>query len=189
MEFADNRPRSVGLMTPTTPPPPVGAVAGNQAPAGNRLRRGLIPGEGAAVRVFAQIVLVAVGSALGGLTRWGVSLGVPRLLELWKVPVRVAAYPWATFLINVTGSLFLGWFSTLLTDRLVPQNGWLRPDDLKLLLAVGFTGAYTTFSTFEYESGTMLSEGDGFLAMTYLFASVFFGLLAVRLGVFLARGK
>ena len=141
------------------------------------------------MRVFVQIVLVAVGSALGGLTRWGVSLGVPRLLEWWKVPARVAGYPWATFLINVTGSLFLGWFATLLTDKLLPDDGWLRPDDLRLLLAVGFTGAYTTFSTFEYESESMLREGDGFLGMTYLFASVFFGLAAVRLGVFLAQGK
>lgn len=114
---------------------------------------------------------------------------MPRLLEWWKVPARAAAYPWATFLINISGSLFLGWFATLLTDKLVPNNGWVRPDDLRLLLAVGFTGAYTTFSTFEYESGTMLSEGDGFLAMTYLFASVFLGLLAMRLGVYLARGK
>ena len=141
------------------------------------------------MRVFLQIVLVAVGSALGGLARWGVSLGVPRLLESWKVPASVAGYPWATFLINVTGSLFLGWFSTLLADKLLPEDGWLRPDDLRLMLAVGFTGAYTTFSTFEYESEKMLREGDGFLGVTYLFASVFLGLIAVRLGVFLARWK
>ena len=141
------------------------------------------------MRVFMQIVLVAAGSALGGLTRWGVSVGVPRLLELFRLPAWATAYPWATFLINITGSLFLGWFSTLLTDRLLPENGWLRPDDLRLMLAVGFTGAYTTFSTFEYESDKMLREGDGFAGMTYIFASVFLGLLAVRLGMLLARWK
>jgi fluoride exporter len=57
------------------------------------------------------------------------------------------------------------------------------------MLAVGFTGAYTTFSTFEYESDKMLREGDGFLAMTYLFGSVFLGLVAVRMGMLLARWR
>jgi fluoride exporter len=133
------------------------------------------------VRVFVQILLVALGSALGGLTRWGVSLTAGRFLG--------SAFPWGTFLINITGSLFLGWFSTLLTDRILPENSWLSPDDLRLMLAVGFTGAYTTFSTFEYESDKMLREGDGFLAMIYLFGSVFLGLVAVRAGMWLARWR
>lgn len=139
------------------------------------------------MRVLFQVFLVAAGSAVGGLARWGVSLGVPRLMERLRLPVALAGgFPLATLLINVTGSLFLGWFATLLTGRLSPENGWLRPDDLRLLLAVGFTGAYTTFSTFEYESEKMLREGDGFLGMTYLFGSVFLGLAAVRCGVHLA---
>src|ERR1035438_832475 len=99
--------------------------------------------EDAAVRVFVQILLVALGSALGGLTRWGVSLTAGRLLG--------SSFPWGTFFINISGSLFLGWFSTLLTDRILPENSWFSPDDLRLMLAVGFTGPYTTFSTFEYE--------------------------------------
>ena len=138
------------------------------------------------MRVVVQIVLVALGSALGGLARWGVGLGVPRLLESVGL---TTTFPWATFLINVSGSLFLGWLSTLLADRVLPDNGWLRPDDLRLMLAVGFTGAYTTFSTFEYESEKMLREGDGLLGTTYLFASVFLGLVAVRCGMMLARWK
>ena len=133
------------------------------------------------MRVVGQILLVAVGSALGGLTRWGVGLAAGRYFG--------SAFPWGTFLINVSGSLFLGWFSTLLTDRVLPESGWLRPDDLRLMLAIGFTGAYTTFSTFEYESDKMLREGDGFLGTTYLFASVFLGLVAVRCGMLLARWK
>ena len=99
------------------------------------------------------------------------------------------SFPWGTFFINISGSLFLGWFATLLTDRL-PETEWvwLRPDDLRLMVAVGFTGAYTTFSTFEYESQGLLKD-DGHLGLTYLFASVFLGLVAVRLGIFLARWK
>jgi CrcB protein len=99
-------------------------------------------------------------------------------------------FPWGTFFINLSGSLFLGWFSTILSDRLVLSDAsWLRPDDLRLMVAVGFTGAYTTFSTFEYESHGLLRDGDGLAGMTYMFASVLLGLLAVRFGIVLARWK
>jgi fluoride exporter len=132
------------------------------------------------VGVLAKIVLVALGSALGGLTRWGVAVGSARLFG--------TAFPWGTFIINLSGCLFLGWFMTILSNRFPAGGlGWLGPDDLRLMVAVGFTGAYTTFSTFEYESHGLLRDGDGLAGMTYLFASVFLGLLAVRLGIMLAR--
>jgi CrcB protein len=98
------------------------------------------------------------------------------------------AFPWGTFIINLSGCLFLGWFMTILSNRLpVGGVGWLRPDDLRLMVAVGFTGAYTTFSTFEFESHGLLRDSDGLMGMTYLFGSVFLGLLAVRVGIMLAR--
>jgi len=56
-------------------------------------------------------------------------------------------------------------------------------------VSIGFTGAYTTFSTFEYESDKMLREGDSFLGLTYIFVSLFLGLAAVRLGFYLARWR
>ena len=132
------------------------------------------------MRVLFQIVLVAVGSTLGGLARWGVTAGAARLLG--------NTFPWGTFFINLSGSLFLGWFMTILSTKLpAGASGWLRPEDLRLMVAVGFTGAYTTFSTFEYDSHGLLRDGDGILGMTYLFGSVFLGLLAVRVGILLAR--
>ena len=132
------------------------------------------------MRTVVQIVLVAFGSSLGGLTRWGVSLAFARWLG--------TAFPWGTLFINVSGSLFLGWFLTLLSDRLVLAEGaWLRADDLRLMVAVGFTGAYTTFSTFEYEAHGLLGDGDGLAGAAYVALSVFIGLVAVRLGVVLAR--
>jgi CrcB protein len=92
--------------------------------------------------------------------------------------------------INLSGSLFLGWFMTVLSDRLVlSESAWLRADDLRLMVAVGFTGAYTTFSTFEYETHKLLGDGDGLAGASYVAISVFLGLLAVRLGVALARIK
>ena len=132
------------------------------------------------MRVLTQVGLVAFGSALGGLARWGVAVGAARLFG--------TAFPWGTFLINLSGCLFLGWFMAVLSERLpAGGGGWLGQDDLRLMVAVGFTGAYTTFSTFEYESHGLLRDGDGLTAMTYLFGSVFLGLLAVRLGNLLAR--
>lgn len=132
------------------------------------------------MRLLCQIGLVAFGSAVGGLARWGVAAYAARLFG--------TALPWGTFFINISGSLFLGWFSAVLAERLPSgDTPWLRPDDLRLMIAVGFTGAYTTFSTFEYEAHGLLRDGDGLAGMTYLFASVFLGLLAVRGGILLAR--
>ena len=131
------------------------------------------------MHVLVQIGLVSLGGAVGSLLRWGVGLGFGRLLG--------TAFPWGTFFINVSGSLFLGWFSATLTDRFTNGFGWLRADDLRLFVAVGFTGGYTTFSTFEYEAAALLRDGDGLQGLTYIFGSVFLGLVAVRLGMMLAR--
>jgi CrcB protein len=95
-------------------------------------------------------------------------------------------FPFGTFLINITSSFFLGWFLTVLSERL-GDGTWLRPDDLRLMVAVGFTGSFTTFSTFEYKSHGLLRDGDGLAAMTSIFLSVLLGLLAVRLGILAAR--
>jgi fluoride exporter len=132
------------------------------------------------VRLLFQIALVALGSACGGLFRWGVGTGAARLFG--------TALPYGTLVINVTGSLFAGWFLTALADRIsLSEQSWLGPDDLRLMLAVGFTGAYTTFSTFEWEVHGLIRDGQQGAATGYVLASVVLGLLAVRLGVILAR--
>jgi CrcB protein len=131
------------------------------------------------VRILTQIVLVGLGSAVGGVTRWGVGVGVGRWLG--------TAFPWGTLFINVSGSLFLGWIATLLAERLPANGGWIQRDDLQLLIAVGFTGGYTTFSTFEFEADGLIRQGQGFIGTVYLIGSVVLGLLAVRCGVLLAR--
>jgi CrcB protein len=123
---------------------------------------------------------VATGSAVGGVLRWGIGLAFAQ-----KFGTR---FPYGTFFINVTGSLFLGWFLTVLSERWV-LAGWLRAEDLKNLIAVGFTGGYTTFSSFEFESNKMLEDGDSWAALAYVVGSVALGLVAVRVGVALARWK
>jgi CrcB protein len=130
------------------------------------------------VKLFIQIILVSVGSALGGLARWGVSIGMAKLAG--------TTFHWGTLLINISGSLFLGWFSTIVGARL-PEGCWIRQEDLRLLVAVGFTGAFTTFSTFEFETYSLFRDDRILAAATYMAGSVFLGLLAVWLGVRLAK--
>jgi len=132
------------------------------------------------VPTWTQIGLVAGGSALGGLTRW--------LVTDWFAQWFGKDFPWGTLFINVSGSLFLGWFFTSVAERLT-DTSWVRPDDMKLLVAVGFTGAYTTFSTFEYDTHVLLRDKHGLVGAAYVALSVFLGLLAVRLGVTLAKPR
>lgn len=134
------------------------------------------------MHILVQIALVALGSALGGLCRWGVTV--------WFAELFGTAFPWGTFVINLGGSLFLGWFSTLLSERVILQeNSWIDVDNLKLMVAVGFTGAYTTFSTFEYESLQMIRNENYLKSLTYIAGSVFLGLVAVQAGMKLAQWR
>lgn len=121
-----------------------------------------------------KYLAVAAGGALGAVLRYylgGTALG------------RVAApFPTATFVINVTGSFVLGLFLTLATERV-----HVSPH-LRLAVAVGFVGAYTTFSTFEYETAKLIEDGDVTRALLNVLLSFVAGLLAVWLGIFAARG-
>ena len=129
-----------------------------------------------------QVLLVALGSAIGGLTRWAVTD--------WFAAWFGRAFPWGTLFINVSGSLFLGWFYTIVDERLALSEAVrLDPGSLRLLVATGFTGAYTTFSTFEYESQRMLAGNLRLAAAAYIAVSVFLGLLAVQAGVGLASRR
>src|SRR5262245_20356927 len=131
------------------------------------------------MQVLVQIGLVALGSALGGLARWGAGSVCRKLLG--------TAFPWETLLINLTGCLFIGWFTTWLRGHGLDENSWLKRENLHLLVAVGFTGSYTTFSTYEFESYELLKHGLSWAGMAYLVGSVVLGLVAVRLGMMLAR--
>lgn len=116
---------------------------------------------------------VALGSALGGLLRYFVT-------QTW-LGRYAAPFPAATFCINVTGSFLLGFVATLAAERYAfnPQ--------LRLALTVGFVGAYTTFSTFEYETAQLFSARENFYAVLYVIASVVVGFAAVQTGIYAAR--
>jgi CrcB protein len=132
------------------------------------------------VRTLTQILLIAAGSAIGGVARYGVGVWFGRWFG--------SGFPWGTLFINVSGSLFLGWFMTVLDEKLAfSDTTWLQSDDVRLLVAVGFTGAYTTFSTFEYEASGLLLDGKSLAGAAYVALSVFLGFVAVRYGVYLGR--
>ncbi len=121
-------------------------------------------------KVWLEYLAVAAAGALGAMTR----LFVGRLF-----PWNGSGFPIGTMLINLTGSLFLGWFMIKIGGRISTP--------LQLAIGSGFVGAYTTFSTYMYESDSMLRGGDGIRSIAYLLGSLVLGLIAVRAGVILAK--
>lgn len=92
-------------------------------------------------------------------------------------------FPWATFTINVTGSFAIG-FLTIVLSR------WLPYPNARLLLITGLLGGYTTFSAYSLKSLSLCSlweRGDRWTAFAYVAGSVLAGLIAINLGVLVAR--
>lgn len=118
-------------------------------------------------------LLVGLGGFFGAIARWLVGLAVARRLGV--------EWPWGTFVINVSGCLVIGFFVTLTSERLVVHEGW------RLLVPVGFVGAYTTFSTYELETARLVAEGAWTRALGYVLASTVVGFVAVVSASWLAR--
>jgi CrcB protein len=116
---------------------------------------------------------VGLGGFLGANTRY--------LLGGWIAERLGISFPYGTFVINVTGSFILGLFLAFAQER-----PWVAPA-ARLLFAVGFVGAYTTFSTFEYETIRLLQDGEMLLATVYLIGSVVSGGLATIAGILLGN--
>ncbi len=110
--------------------------------------------------------------ALGGL------FGAPcRFLVDRAVSARArASLPWGTFLVNISGSLLLGLLTGLSTSGQLPTGA-------KDVLAVGFCGAYTTFSTFSFETLRLLEGGEVLEAALNLGSSLLVGLAAAAAGL------
>jgi len=91
--------------------------------------------------------------------------------------LNTAAFPTGTFLINLSGAFVLGWFMTVVSERVTVSP------TLQLAIGVGFVGTYTTFSTMMYENDKFLQDGSWLKSALYLGGSVALGVVAVRLGV------
>jgi len=90
-------------------------------------------------------------------------------------------FPLGTLVVNALGSLALGFLMTLATETLA------LPPDMMLFLAIGFCGAFTTFSTFAYETNSLIRSGALTLAFLNIGVSLILGLVGIRLGDWLAR--
>ena len=116
---------------------------------------------------------VAVGAAAGGVSRYYLSLAVQQRLG--------ADFPWGTLLVNVTGSLLLGF---LMRYALATPS---FSAEMRLLLTTGFCGGYTTFSTFSYETVMLLEDGRYERAGAYVAGSLIVAMVATAFGFILAQ--
>ncbi|KFN08976.1 fluoride efflux transporter CrcB [Paenibacillus macerans] len=116
-----------------------------------------------------DVIALIVGGFFGSLLRYGLGVGIPS----------VGSFPLSTVIINLTGCLFLGWFFTIAPLRKIPSH-------LRLGLGTGFTGAFTTFSTFSVQTLEALSFNRPGTAAAYALANVIGGLLMAGLGVRIA---
>jgi CrcB protein len=116
---------------------------------------------------------VALGSALGGAARFALGSAMQR--------VAGSVFPHWTLIINVTGSLLLGFLMRYFLDS-ATVNAHMRA-----LLTTGFCGGYTTFSTFSYEAASLLEQGDLRRGGWYVFLSLLLCIGGALAGVALAR--
>lgn len=120
-----------------------------------------------------RLFWIGLGGFLGSNARY--------LLSGWAAERWGSQFPYGTLIINLTGSLLLGFFLTVATERL------LIPVNIRLFFATGFCGGYTTFSTFMYESLQLFEQGGQLGAVLNLASSIALGMVCVLIGVFLAR--
>lgn len=119
-----------------------------------------------------QIVVVAVGGAVGAVLRY--------LVSLWVMNLAGSNWPYGTLVVNLAGCFCIGFLWQLFA-------GTDRTAHLHLLIFTGVLGAFTTFSTFGLESLLLLQDGRSRDGLLYLLASNLGGLLCVALGFVLSR--
>ena len=120
-----------------------------------------------------KYLLIATGGALGSLARYGVGSLVANRMG--------TRFPYGTFVINFTACLIIGFSLTWMEQHTAMNPAW------RFLIPIGFVGAYSTFSTFEWEIFATLRLGAFLITALYVSLSLLLGLLAVWLGVLLAR--
>ena len=117
---------------------------------------------------------IALGAVVGACARYFVSTQIARHFS--------TAFPYGTLLINLTGSLVLGFFLVYSTERVLLDPRW------RLLVAIGFCGSYTTFSSYAFESFALMEQGQWLTMGLNILGSNALCLAAVLAGAALARG-
>jgi len=116
------------------------------------------------------MLFVGIGGVLGAISRF--------LLGKWITGKTPATFPFGTWIINISGSFLLGLLAVLHVNQVIPDWSWL-------LLGIGFLGAYTTFSTFGYETMTLIENQYTKRTVIYVSTSVLFGLIFALIGGFI----
>jgi CrcB protein len=116
---------------------------------------------------------IALGGSLGSLARYWVGSTVANRMG--------TRFPYGTFVINITACIVIGFSLTFLSKRSELSPTW------RFLVPVGFVGAYSTFSTFEWETYSSLQTGAFLIAGLYVVLSFVLGLVGVWCGVLLAK--
>ena len=129
--------------------------------------------RGKGLNIKLNLLIIALGGALGAVSRFLLGNGVIRALG--------SALPYGTFVINIVGCFAMGLLMTIIVDREMLPAAW------RLFLCVGFLGGFTTFSSFGYEALMLLTEGRLLAALAYVGGSVVLGLVAAAAGVLCAR--
>lgn len=119
------------------------------------------------------IFIVGAGGFIGSVMRY--------LVQLWVERGMSSTFPWGTFVANIAGSFIIGVVFAL------AQKGNLMNAEWRLFMAVGICGGFTTFSSFAYNNLTMLKDGLYGQFIWNVGGSLFFGLLAVYLGMLAVR--
>jgi CrcB protein len=118
-------------------------------------------------------LIIGIGGFLGCNARY--------LLGGWIAARYGTSFPYGTMVINVSGSFIIGFFLVLISERFIVHPNW------RLLVAIGFLGGYTTFSTFSFETATLIQQRSFFRALVNMVGSVVLGQVAVLIGMILAR--
>ena len=117
---------------------------------------------------------IALGAVVGASARYFVSGYIARTFA--------TSFPYGTLFINVSGSLLLGFFLILAGERMLLNPRW------RFLIAIGFCGSYTTFSSYAFETFAYVEQGQWLLVAVNLVASNALCLAAVMAGAAIARG-
>lgn len=119
------------------------------------------------------VLLIGAAGFVGAIARYGVDVAFGDRSS--------TGFPMSTFVVNVSGSFVVGLLATLFAERFVDD------EQLRLMLTVGFLGAFTTFSTYAYQGVRMLQEGAPAMSAAYLLGSLIAGVLAAVAGIALGR--
>jgi CrcB protein len=118
-------------------------------------------------------IAIALGAIPGALSRY--------YITIWLAQWLGTDFPFGTFFINLSGSLLMGFITTLVIGQIIPL------ENLPLLITTGFLGSYTTFSTYALDTSILLRNGSRIISLFYWLGSVVLGGIFLEIGIVLGK--